>query len=377
MIKSFKIRLYPTKEQEAAIWQHIGSCRYIWNWMLNKQQKVHEQGGKHLSAFDMINLLKPLKNDGEHEWLYNASSASLQIVCQDLQKAYDKFFKKTSGFPKFKSRKHSKPSYPIRQNIWFAGNIVTIEKLGKVKFKTNFTFPEGRGRKFSNPRITNHNGKWILSFGMECENQALQLTDTSMGIDLGIKDLAIVENDGNKIVFYNINKSKKIKRLAKRQKHIQRSISRKYEANKQGKKYIKTKNIERLEEKYRHISTHITNIRENYIHQCTHKLISLLPKRIVMEDLNIKGMMKNRHLSKAIQEQKWHEFIRQMKYKCEWSGIEFIQVDRFYPSSKTCSCCGNIKKDLKLSDRTYVCNMCGAVIDRDYNAAINLSRYVI
>ena len=377
MIKSFKIRLYPTKEQETAIWQHIGSCRYIWNWMLNKQQEVREQGGKHLSAFDMINLLKPLKNDGEHEWLYDVSSASLQIVCQDLQKAYDKFFKKTSGFPKFKSRKHSKPSYPIRQNIWFTGNIVTIEKLGKIRFKTSFTFPEGRGRKFSNPRIKNQNGKWILSFGMECENQALQLTDTSMGIDLGIKDLAIVENDGNKIVFYNINKSKKMKRLIKKQKYIRRSISRKYEANKQGKKYIKTKNIERLEEKYRHISAHITNIRENYIHQCTHKLISLLPKRIVMEDLNVSGMMKNRHLSRAIQEQKWYEFIRQMKYKSEWAGIEFVQVSRFYPSSKTCSYCGNVKKDLKLSDRTYICNMCGAVIDRDYNAAINLSRYVI
>lgn len=377
MIKSFKIRLYPTKEQETAIWQHIGSCRYIWNWMLNKQQEVREQGGKHLSAFDMINLLKPLKNDGEHEWLYDVSSASLQIVCQDLQKAYDKFFKKTSGFPKFKSRKHSKPSYPIRQNIWFTGNIVTIEKLGKIRFKTSFTFPEGRGRKFSNPRIKNQNGKWILSFGMKCENQALQLTDTSMGIDLGIKDLAIVENDGNKIVFYNINKSKKMKRLIKKQKYIQRSISRKYEANKQGKKYIKTKNIERLEEKYRHISAHITNIRENYIHQCTHKLISLLPKRIVMEDLNVSGMMKNRHLSRAIQEQKWYEFIKQMKYKSEWAGIEFVQVSRFYPSSKTCSYCGNVKKDLKLSDRTYICNMCGAVIDRDYNAAINLSRYVI
>lgn len=377
MIKSFKIRLYPTKEQETAIWQHIGSCRYIWNWMLNKQQEVREQGGKHLSAFDMINLLKPLKNDGEHEWLYNVSSASLQIVCQDLQKAYDKFFKKTSGFPKFKSRKHSKSSYPIRQNIWFAGNIVTIEKLGKIRFKTSFTFPEGRGRKFSNPRIKNQNGKWILSFGMKCENQALQLTDTSMGIDLGIKDLAIVENDGNKIVFYNINKSKKMKRLIKKQKYIQRSISRKYEANKQGKKYIKTKNIERLEEKYRHISAHITNIRENYIHQCTHKLISLLPKRIVMEDLNVSGMMKNRHLSRAIQEQKWYEFIRQMKYKSEWAGIEFVQADRFYPSSKACSCCGNVKRDLKLKDRTYICDMCGAVIDRDYNAAINLSRYVI
>lgn len=377
MIKSFKIRLYPTKEQETAIWQHIGSCRYIWNWMLNKQQEVREQGGKHLSAFDMINLLKPLKNDGEHEWLYNVSSASLQIVCQDLQKAYDKFFKKTSGFPKFKSRKRSKQSYPIHQNIWFAGNIVTIEKLGKIKFKTSFTFPEGRGRKFSNPRIKNQNGKWILSFGMKCENQALQLTDTSMGIDLGIKDLAIIENDGNKIVFHNINKSKKMKRLIKKQKYIQRSISRKYEANKQGKKYIKTKNIERLEEKYRHISVHITNIRENYIHQCTHKLISLLPKRIVMEDLNVSGMMKNRHLSRAIQEQKWYEFIRQMKYKSEWAGIEFVQADRFYPSSKACSCCGNVKRDLKLKDRTYICDMCGAVIDRDYNAAINLSRYVI
>ena len=379
MIKSFKIRLYPTKEQETAIWQHIGSCRYIWNWMLNKQQEVREQGGKHLSAFDMINLLKPLKNDGEHEWLYNVSSASLQIVCQDLQKAYDKFFKKTSGFPKFKSRKHSKPSYPVCGNRFYFidSKMIQIQKLGKVRYKTDFNFPFGREHKFSNPRIKNQNGKWILSFGMECENQALQLTDTSMGIDLGIKDLAIVENDGNKIVFHNINKSKKMKSLIKKQKYIQRSISRKYEANKQSKKYIKTKNIERLEEKYRHISAHITNIRENYIHQCTHKLISLLPKRIVMEDLNVSGMMKNRHLSRAIQEQKWYEFIRQMKYKSEWAGIEFVQVSRFYPSSKTCSCCGNVKRDLKLKDRTYICDMCGAVIDRDYNAAINLSRYVI
>ena len=344
--------------------------------MLAKQQELYATDEKHLSAFDMMKLLTQLKNDGEHEWLYDVSATSLQTVCQDLQKTYNRFFKKTSGFPKFKSRKRSRPSYPVRQTIWFIGNIVTVEKLGKVRFKTDFTFPEGREHKFSNPRITNRNGKWILSFGMQCENQALQLTNTSMGIDLGIKDLAVVENDGNKIVFHNINKSKKIKRFVKRQKHIQRSISRKYEANKQGKKYVKTKNIERLEEKYRRISAHITNIRENYIHQCTHKLISLLPKRIVMEDLNVKGMMKNKCLSRAIQEQKWGEFIRQMKYKSEWADIEFVQADRFYPSSKTCSCCGNVKKDLKLSDRTYVCNMCGAVIDRDYNAAINLSRHV-
>lgn len=377
MIKSFKIRIYPTKEQEVLLWKHIGCCRFIWNWMLNKQQELYKQGEKHLSAFDMIRLLKPLKNDGEHEWLYEVSNASLSITCRDLQKAYDKFFKKLSGFPNFKSRKRSKIKYPVREGIWFKNNIVTVEKIGKVKFKSDFNLPQGRGYKFINPRILNKNNKWMLIFSMECENQALQLTDTSMGIDLGIKDLAIVENDGNKIVFHNINKSKKIKRLVKRQKYIQRSISRKYEANKQGKKYVKTKNIERLEEKYRHILAHITNIRENYIHQCTHKLISLLPKRIVMEDLNVSGMMKNRHLSRAIQEQKWYEFIRQMKYKSEWAGIEFVQVSRFYPSSKTCSYCGNVKKDLKLSDRTYICNMCGAVIDRDYNAAINLSRYAV
>lgn len=376
MIKSFKIRIYPTKAQEEIIWKHIGSCRYIWNWMLAKQKELYAAGEKHLSSFSMMKLLTPLKNDGEHEWLYDVSNASLQIVCQDLQQAYKCFFKKISGFPKFKSRKHSKPSYPVRQNIWFSGNIVTIAKLGKVKFKTDFTFPEGIGHKFSNPRITNRNGKWILSFGMECENQTPKLTDVSMGIDLGIKDLAIAECNGQ-IVFHNINKSKKMKELRKKQKHLQRSITRKYEANKQGKKYIKTKNIERLENKLRKLYCHISNIRQNYIHQCTHALVSLLPSRVVMEDLNIQGMMKNRHLASAIQKQCLYEFIRQMRYKCEWNGIEFIQANRFYPSSKTCSCCGNVKRDLKLSDRIYKCDICGLKIDRDYNAAINLSKYAI
>lgn len=376
MIKSFKIRIYPTKAQEDLIWKHIGSCRYIWNWMLAKQQELYAVGEKHLSAFGMMKLLTPLKSDGDHEWLYDVSNASLKIVCRDLQQAYDKFFKKVSGYPKFKSRKRIKPSYPVRQNIWFSGNIVTIERLGKVKFKTDFTFPDGTGHKFSNPRITNRNGKWILSFGMECENQTPHLTDISMGIDLGIKDLAIAECNGQ-IVFHNINKSKKMKELCKKQKHLQRSIARKYEANKQGKKYIKTKNIERLENKLRKLYCRISNIRQNYIHQCTHALVSLLPSRVVMEDLNITGMMKNRHLARAIQEQCLYEFIRQMRYKCEWNSIEFIQADRFYPSSKTCSCCGNIKRDLKLSDKIYKCDICGLKIDRDYNAAINLSKYTI
>lgn len=378
MIKSFKIRIYPTKAQEELIWKHIGSCRYIWNWMLAKQEELYAAGEKHLSDFDMIRLITPLKNDGEHEWLYEVSNASLQIVCRDLQKAYKCFFKKLSGFPKFKSRKRSKLSYPVCANRFYFvdNNMVQIQKLGKVRYKTDFNLPLDKEHKFSNPRITNRNGKWLLSFCMECENQTPKLTDMSMGIDLGIKDLAIAECNGQ-IVFHNINKSKKMKELCKKQKHLQRSISRKYEANKQGQKYIKTKNIERLENKLRKLYCHISNIRQNYIHQCTHALVSLFPSRVVMEDLNITGMMKNRHLARAIQEQCLYEFIRQMRYKCEWNGIEFIQADRFYPSSKTCSCCGNIKRDLKLSDRTYKCDICGLTIDRDYNAAINLSKYAI
>lgn len=147
--------------------------------------------------------------------------------------------------------------------------------------------------------------------------------------------------------------------------------------NKQNNKFIKTNNIIKLEHEIRLIYRKLNNIRNNHIHQTTNKIIKLKPHRVVMEDLNIQGMMKNKHLSKAIQEQCFYEFIRQMKYKCEWNNIKFIQVDRFYPSSKTCSCCGNVKKDLKLSDRVYKCDKCGLVIDRDYNASINLSNYKI
>ena len=376
MIKSYKIRIYPTKEQEASMWQHIGSCRFIWNYMLALQQRLYDEGKKHLSAFDMINLLKPLKNDGEHEWLYEVSNTSLQRICRDLDRAYKSFFEKRLGFPKFKSRKRSKPNYPIRETLWFSEKQVAIEKIGKVKYRTDFTLPLGRGRKFSNPRISYDNGKWILSFGIECENQTPTLTDKSMGIDLGVKDLAIAEYNGERIVFTNINKSHRMRQLNRKQKRLQRSISRKYEKNRKGNSYVKTRNIERCENKLRKLYARVTNIRTNYIHQCTHELISLLPQRVVMEDLNVQGMMKNKHLSKAVQEQCFYEFRRQIQYKCEWNGIELVLADRFYPSSKTCSCCGNVKHDLKLSDRTYKCDVCGAVIDRDYNAAINLSGYV-
>lgn len=375
MIKSFKVRIYPTKPQEALMWKHVGSCRFIWNYMLLEQERLYDLGERHLSAFDMINLLKPLKNDGEHEWLYEVSNTSLKIACQDLDKAYKSFFKKQSGFPKFKSRKKSKPNFPIRETMYFKDGKVTVEKLGKMKYKTDFELPQGRGAKFSNPRISFVSGKWMLSFGMECENQVFQLNDYSVGIDLGIKDSAVVACNNKKLVFPNINKSRKVRLLKKKIIHLQRSISRKYETNKVGRIYPETENIKREKQKLRKLYARLSNIRNNYIHQSTHKIVSLLPKRVVMEDLNVSGMMKNRHLSKVIQEQCFYEWLRQMKYKCEWRGIEFAQASRFYPSSKTCHRCGCVKHDLKLKDRTYICDECGYVEDRDFNAALNLMSY--
>lgn len=378
-MKGYKIRIYPTKKQEQLMWKHVNACRYIWNYMLAYQNENYKNGEKYISAFGMMKLLTPLKNDGEHDWLYEVSNHSLQTECKDLNEAFQAFFKKLSGYPKFKSRKRSKPNYPLRSDsIWFDKNsVVHIAKLGTVKYKSDFTFSIGKGITFCNPRISYKNGKWMLSFALECENQASELNDYSMGIDLGVKETATVAYGDKTIVYHNINKSKKMRDLEQRIKHLQRSISRKYEANKQGNKFIKTKNIEREEDKLRKLYARQSNIRNNYIHQMTSDLIELKPSRIVMEDLNVKGMLKNKHLSKLIGEQCFYEIIRQMEYKCEWNGIEFIQVDRFYPSSKTCCKCGNIKHDLKLKDRTFICPVCGNKIDRDLNAAINLMRYKV
>lgn len=379
MIKGYKVRLFPTKDQEQKLYKHINSCRYVWNWMLEHQITEYNNGKKHLTAFDMIKLLKPLKNDGEHDWLYNVSNTSLQRVCTDLQNAYDRFFAKISGFPKFKSKKRSKESYPVcNERFYFRDNkYVQIQSIGKVKYKTDFDLPIGNKQKFSNVRITHINNKWIISFGIECENQIQTHEDIRVGIDLGVKELAVVAYNDKSIIFHNINKSRRIKELEKRVKYYQHSISRKFHQNKNGRIYITSNNTAKLIERLKKTYSRLSNIRNNYIHQCTSTIVKMNPLRVVMEDLNIKGMMKNRHLSKSIQNECWGEFVRQMKYKCEWNNIEFIQADRYYPSSKTCSNCGHIHKNLKLKDRTFVCPKCGFTIDRDYQAALNLQRYTV
>lgn len=346
---------------------------------LETQIKYYEETKKHYSDFDLIKMLTPLKKQEEYIWLNEVSNTSLQIVCRDLGRAYKNFFKSGFGLPKFKSKKKSKPSYPVRcDGVYFLKESVKIEKLGIIKYKTNYQISLGKNVKLYNPRISLINNKWILTVGYECENQTVELTDKFIGIDLGVKELAVVahgdKKDNDCLVFKNINKSTKMKKFQKKLKRLQRNQSRKYVTN---KSFEKTSNILKIEKQIRELQYHIANIRHNYIHQATHSLVELLPRKVVMEDLNVSGMMKNKHLSRAIGEQNFYEFIRQMKYKCEEKGIEFIQVDRFYPSSKTCSSCGCIKSDLKLSDRTFICECCGNVIDRDYNAAINLMKYAI
>ena len=193
-------------------------------------------------------------------------------------------------------------------------------------------------------------------------------------MDVGIKDLAIV-SDGT--VFKNINKSKTVRKLEKRLKRLQRKVSRKYNINKIKKgesvSFIKTNNIKRLEKEIQSIRDRLNNIRMNYLHQTTNSIVKQKPSYITIEDLNIKGMMKNKHLSKAVQQQSLYEFRRQLAYKSKWNNIELRVVDRWFPSSKTCSECGYIKSDLKLKDRVYICPCCGLKIDRDYNASINLA----
>lgn len=380
--KGYKVRIYPTKEQEELLWKHINACRFIWNYMLNLQDKRYKNGDKHLSSYGMMKLIPLLKNDGRHEWLYEVSGASLQIVCGDLDDAYKNFFEKMAKFPKFKTRKKSNPIFPSRVDRFYFKDdkVLSIDKVGKIKYKTDFDIPVGRNVcKFANVRVSYDKTtyKWFVSFAMGCENQAPELNDVSVGIDLGVKELAVVAfGENEKIVFHNINKSSKMKNLEKKLKHTQRIISRKYEKNKKGKKYVKTKNIIREEEKLRKLFRKIANIRDNYIHYVTHEIVSMLPKRVVMEDLNVSEMLKHKYINNLIFGQCFYTFTERMRYKCESLGIEFVQVDRFYPSSKMCSSCGNIKHNLKLRDRTYVCDHCGTVIDRDYNAALNLSRYV-
>jgi putative transposase len=372
MIKSIKIRILPTKEQEKLMFKTINICRFAYNWGLNYSNEYYKEYKKSISGRKICKEFTKLKKLEEYSWLKEVSSQAIISEFENLDNAFKRFFKKICKYPKFKSKKKSKQNFYVRyDSMNIKNNTVNIEKIGRVKFKTNYKIPILD--KYMNPTCSFDGKYWYLSFGFEHENQVIELNkELSIGIDLGIKELAVVSNLEKPIK--NINKSKKVCSIKKRIKKLQRQISRKYEMNKQDGKFIKTNNIIKLEKQVKLLFRKLTNIKQNHIHQATSMIVKMFPYRIVMEDLNIKGMTKNRHLSKAISECKFYEFIRQVKYKSEYYGIEFVQVPKFYPSSKTCSCCGKIKNDLKLSDRIYKCD-CGLEIDRDKNASYNLANY--
>ena len=371
MIKTLTIRLYPSKEQEILFRKHIGAMRYIYNWSLDKNNNLYKEQNKKYSSVELGKMLTQYKK--ECLWLNEISNATLKESIRDLDKAYTNFYKGRAKLPKFKSKKKFKETFYSRYDkIYFKESMVNLEKIGKVKYRSSYDIDLTQISKFKNPHVSFNGRCWVLTIGVEIDNTIEQLINESLGIDLGIKELAICSNN---MTFPNINKGYVIKKLEKRLRRLQRKVSRKYLKNKKGASYVKTSNIIKLEMQIKKLYRKLYNIRQNYIHQTTSTIVKTKPYRIVMEDLNISGMMKNKRLAKSIQQQKFYEFIRQIKYKCEWNGIEFVQVDRFYPSSKTCSCCGYMKKDLKLSDRTYICPECGLTINRDLNASINLANY--
>ena len=373
--------LLPNNKQKTKLFQYANTARFAYNWTLGREQENYKNGGKFISDGDLRKEFTQLKKTDEYAWLNNISNNVTKQAIKDACEVYRDFFKGYTKFPRFKSKKYSVPKfYQDNVKIQFTDTHVKVEGFAtskkKNKQKLNWIRLAEHGRiptdcKYINPRIKYDGISWYITVGIECEDSDTLPSNEGIGIDLGIKDLSIC-SDGNK--YQNINKTQRVKKLEKRKRRLQRSISRKYEKNKKGGSYYKTRNIIKSEKELLKLNHRLTNIRQNYLHQITTEIVKTKPSYIVLEDLNVKGMMKNRHLSKAVQQQCFGEFRRQIEYKSVWNNIPVIIADRFFPSSKLCNCCGNIKKDLKLSDRIYKCE-CGNVIDRDYQAALNLKRY--
>ena len=399
MIRTYKVQLLPNKKQATKFFQFAGSARFAYNWAIDKEQTNYKNGGKFLSNYDLRKEFTQFKQKPDMQWINNVSNNVTKQAIKDACDAYQKFFKGLSGFPNFKRKHKDRPSfYQDTDKIEFSTTHVKLEKIADStranrKVKNWVRLAEKNripvGCKYSNPRITFDGINWWISVGVEEADVSIadtRVKDCGIGIDLGIKDLAIC-SDGT--TYKNINKSSKVRKLEKRLKRQKRKQSRMmgnnidhYITDAKGYRYPvwkrpldECRNFMKQKGEVQKTYKRLSNIRQDYLHQTTSKIINREPKFICIEDLNVKGMMKNKHLSKAIQQQGLHEFRRQIKYKADWHGIPVVIADKWYPSSKTCCCCGHIKKDLKLSDRTYICIECGNKIDRDYQASVNLERY--
>ena len=381
MIETIKVQLRPNNKQSTKLFQYAGCSRFAYNWTLAREQENYELDGKFLSDNELRKEFTQLKKQGDYKWLNKISNNVTKQAIKDACNSYKRFFKGQSKYPKFKSKKHSKQSfYQDNVKIQFTDTHVKVEGFAsskhKNKQKLNWIKLCEKGRiptncKYMNPRFTYDGLHWWLSVSIETENDTNIPQNKGIGIDLGLKDLAVC-SDGN--TYKNINKTNKVKKLEIKKRRLQRFIFRKYDMNKEGVRYKKTSNIIKREKELLKVIKRLTNIRHNHLHQTTSDIVKRKPSFICIEDLNVSGMMKNKHLSKAIQQQSFHEFRRQIEYKAKWNNIPVILADRFFPSSKLCSCCGEIKKDLKLSDRIYRCD-CGNIIDRDYQASLNLKQY--
>lgn len=376
MIKSYKVRLEPKKEQEEKFFQFAGCTRYVYNWCLAFQKERYENGEKFVSEMGMSKYLTALKNDGEHDWLKEVDSMSLIVAYRDACNAYKNFFReikkgnKNQGYPRFKSKNKTKPSFaPNHQAIKINEFQVKLPKIGTVELSRKNYIPIVR--KYSNPRVTFDGLNWYISVGVE-EKCTIEQLNGTIGVKLGLKN-TVTLSDGT--IYRNINNSELIRRIEKRLINLQKKVSKKYEMNRQGNNYIKTNNIKKMEKRILKLHKRLANIRKNYNHTLTHQIIEKKPQKVIIEDLDVKGMMKNKNLSNGIGKQGFYEIHRQLEYKCKEKGIELIIIDKSYAINEICSNCGNIKGNFK--KEIYICSKCGVEIDKDLNASINLANYKI
>ena len=375
MLKSFKTEINPTEEQKVKIRKTIGTCRFIYNFYLAHNKELHESGKKFMSSSQFRVWLNNeyLPSHPEYSWIKEAYSKSVTQAVNNGQTAFENFFNHKSAFPKFKKKGRSDVKmYFVRNNpkdCLCERHRIKIPSLGWVRIKEKGYIPTTKdGYVIKSGHVSIKADRYYVSVLIEIpDHRIASHSSEGIGIDLGLKDFAIVSNGK---AYKNINKSVRLKKLEKKLIREQRSLSRKYENIKKGESTQK-RNIQKQRLKIQKLHHRIDNIRTDYINKIIAEIVKTKPSHITIEDLNVSGMMKNKHLSKAVASQKFYEFKTKLQAKCKEYGIELRIVDRWFPSSKICHCCKHIKKDLKLSDRIFRCD-CGYIEDRDFNAALNL-----
>lgn len=375
MLKSFKTEINPTEEQKARIRKTIGTCRYVYNFYLGHNKALHDNGEKFMTgkSFSLWLNNEYIPDNPDKTWIREVYSKAVKKSIEDGCAAFTRFFKHQSDFPKFKKKgKSDVKMYFVRNNpkdCQCERHRLKIPTLGWVRIKEKGYIPTTKdGYMIRSGTVSVKAGRFYVSVLVEIPDVNINNNlNEGIGIDLGLKDFAVISSGKT---YRNINKSAGLKKLEKQLIREQRSLSRKYENLKKGESTQRA-NIQKQKLKVQKLHHKMDNIRTDYINKTIAEIVKTKPSYITIEDLNVKGMMKNRCLSKAVASQKFYEFRKRLKAKCDEKGIELRVADRFYPSSKTCHHCGSIRKNLKLSDRIYRCE-CGYVADRDLNAALNL-----